>query len=309
MAAATDNEEKRKGWRPPWDIPLRELSEYDWWTAVSKSKAHHRNVSDLRHAKALMDFAGSEHRFIVWATQETIRQQALTPHIDTTERALLSLQKSGAIWKKKIGTFSDDDLTNLPPLAANGIRARKDRGYVYQLNLSWAHEIIQEHKKAGVAEPFKLRRGKQLAKVKAERAETVTVPDIENDSDCLPSEHDRIWEIGLKSDSERLSENDGDCLENGDSDSSLYTKINQVEDYPPTYQKEPLRAHMREEEPVLSAYDQMNEFFYEMQGSCPSGLYENAILASAEDIQTAFETGTARAEIERIWNNAMRAAA
>jgi hypothetical protein len=306
---------ERRPIRAPWEIPIKELTKFHWLLAVNVSD-HHRSQLVVRdHAKVLCDFADPATN-LIWASQATIQAQAMYWSKSETSEAINALHKSAAIFKYRIGRLGMSDFKEMPEEIAAEIKKRSARGLVYRLNMRWAHHAIQQRHTIRNGEPEHLRVARLAAMERRRNAPQFTTP-VNHDEVYYGSElSGRTAKSAQVPDFDHGSElrkhHGSELRVHQRSEPNKEGYKRDKEDESPSYQEVAsthAHAHTREEEPVPSAYDRMNEFFYDMEGSCPGPVFEAAILDSGKAIEAAFEVGATRAEVERIWNDATAAAA
>lgn len=304
----------RKPIRPPQDIPVLELTKFHWLLAVNLSDQHRAQLVVRDHAKVLTDFADPATN-LIWASQATIQAQAMYWSKSETSEAITALHKSAAIFKYRIGKISATEFREMPEEVATEIKRRAARGFVYRLNMRWAHHIIQQRYNVRRGEPEHLRIARMAAMERRRTAPKFTAP-VNHDEVHYGSEPTgQMPDVAQTPNFHHASEprnHDGSELrvhQQGEpnKERTKRDKEKQSQSYQDVASTH-AHTHTREEEPTLSAYDRMNDFFYEIEGSCPNDVFEAAILASGKAIEVAFESGASRAEVERIWANAIATA-
>lgn len=305
---------ERKPIRPPWEISVKELTKFHWLLAVNVSEQHRAQLVVRDHAKVLTDFADPATN-LIWASQTTIQQQAMYTSKSETSEALGALHKSAAIFKYRVSRITASEFRDMGEEIAAEIKKRSGRGLVYRLNMRWAHHAIQQRFNVRNGEPEHLRLARLAAIERRQNAAKFTTAvnhaEVHRDSELSAAISESAQTPKINGVSELRNHHVSELQVHWEGEPNKEGYIEDTDKRSPSYQDlAPTHVHAqaREGEPILSAYDRMNAFFYDMQGSCPDSIYETAILESAKAIEDAFEAGATRAEINRIWTEAVAAA-
>lgn len=125
---------------PPWNKEFKDIKRYDWLTAVNVSTAHHDRPRDLRTANTLMQHMNDETG-LSFPTQESIAKWSRLKGDRQVRDAIYSLERSGAVTRKKMKDLQPDTLEVVRKLGNRTMRA-----VVYKLNLFWAFETFERYR-------------------------------------------------------------------------------------------------------------------------------------------------------------------
>jgi len=305
---------ERKPIRPPWEIPIKELTKFHWLLAVNVSQEHRAQLVVRDHAKVLTDFADPATN-LIWAGQATIQAQAMYWNKSETNEAINALHKSAAIFKYRVSRITATEFRDMGEDIAAEIKKRSGRGLVYRLNMRWAQHAIQQRFNVRNGEPEHLRVARLAAIERRQSAAKFTGKvnhdEVHRDSELTADIAKSAQSPKINGVSELKNHHASELRVHWEGEPNKEGYIEDTDKREQSYQEVAsthTQAPTREEEPILSAYDRMNEFFYEMQGSCPDSIYETAILESAKAIEDAFEAGASSNEIDRIWTEAVATA-
>lgn len=126
--------------KAPWLKDMKDLTRYDWNTAVSVHDEHFDRARDLRVANTLMQHMHGDTG-LAFPTQKTIMNWTHCTDERQVRESLYSLEGTGAITRKRMQDLQPDTLELVKKIGGRNMRA-----VVYKLNMFWAYETFEVYR-------------------------------------------------------------------------------------------------------------------------------------------------------------------